>query len=248
MRCIILCAGFATRLYPLTRTVPKHLLPVAGRPVLDHVVERLGAIGIDRGVLVTNRTFLEAFQRWAAERESPLELQIVEDGATSNDNRLGAIGDLKFGLDQGNIRDDFLVVNGDNLFTFSLDGSLDAFRRRGNTIVLYDVGSQTEAAKMGIAVCDETGRVIGFHEKPSEPSTTVVSIGIYAYREDVRDWVDRYLAEENSPDKTGCFVGWLHQRTPVYGHTIRAEEGLWFDIGSHEQLAEANLALSQLRR
>ena len=80
MRCIILCAGFATRLYPLTRTVPKHLLPVAGRPVLDYVVERLGAIGIDQGVLVTNRTFLESFQRWAAEREGPLELQIVEDG------------------------------------------------------------------------------------------------------------------------------------------------------------------------
>jgi glucose-1-phosphate thymidylyltransferase len=176
-------------------------------------------------VLVTNRTFVEAFQRWAAERESPLKLQIVEDGATSNDNRLGAIGDLKFSLDQGNIRDDFLVVNGDNLFTFFLDGALDAFRRRGNTIVLYDVGSQTEAAKMGIVVCDETGRVIGFHEKPPEPATTVVSIGIYAYREDVRDWVDRYLAEGNSPDKMGCFVGWLHQRTPVYGHTIRAEEG-----------------------
>ena len=246
MRCIILCAGFATRLYPLTCRKPKHLLPVAGRPVLDYVVERLEAIGLDQGVLVSNHTFLEAFERWAAQRASPLELQIVDDGATSNDNRLGSIGDLKLGLDQADIREDFLVVNGDNLFTFSLDGVLAAFHRRGNTIVLYDVGSQSEAAKMGIAVCEATGRVIGFQEKPSEPTTTVVSIGIYAYRADVRGLVDRYLTEGNSPDKTGCFVEWLHQKTSVYGHMIRAEEGSWFDIGSHEQLARANLVLSQI--
>ena len=198
--------------------------------------------------MVSNQSFLEAFQRWAADRKRLLELQIIDDGATSNDNRLGAVGDLKFALDQGDVREDFLVVNGDNLFTFSLDGSLATFHRRGNTIVLYDVGSRDEAAKMGIPVCDATGRVVGFQEKPPQPATTVVSIGIYAYRAEVRGLIDQYLAEGNSPDKTGTFVEWLHPRTPLYGHRIGAEEGLWYDIGSHEQLEAADQALRLQRR
>jgi glucose-1-phosphate thymidylyltransferase len=248
MRCVILCAGFATRLYPLTRSMPKHLLPVGGQTVLDYVVEQLGAVGIRHSVLVTNRVFREAFHRWAAQRTSGLEVQIVDDGSTANGNRLGALGDLQFGLERGSIREDFLVVNGDNLFTFPLRSTLDAFRRRGNTIVLYDVGSLAEAAKMGIATCDEAGRVIAFQEKPPQPATTLVSIGIYAYRQEVRDWVDRYLGEGNCPDKTGSFVEWLYQRTPVYGHRIEPGEGLWFDIGSHEQLARATASLTNIPR
>jgi cystathionine gamma-synthase len=162
----------------------------------------------------------------------------------SNSDRRGSIGDLHFGLEQADVRGDFLVVNGDNLFTFALDKVLDTFHRRGNTITLYDVGSETEAAKMGVAQCDATGRVVGFREKPPVPGTTLASIGIYAFRAEVRELVKRYVAERNSPDMTGSFVGWLHQRVPVYAHTIQADEGLWFDIGSHEQYAAANRALA----
>jgi len=247
MQCVILCAGFATRLYPLTRTVPKHLLPVAGRPVLDYVVERLAGVGIDRGVLVTNRTFADQFHRWAANQPLAANLQILDDRATSNEDRLGSIGDLQFALTQGGIEEDFLVVNGDNLFTFALEGVLETFRRLGNTITLYDVGSESETAKMGVADCDTGGRVVGFREKPALPGTTVASIGIYVYRAEVRLLVDRYLAEGNSADKTGSFVEWLHQQTPVFGHRIRAEDGLWFDIGSHEQYEEANRMVKRLQ-
>jgi len=248
MQCAILCAGFATRLYPLTETIPKHLLPVAGRPVLDYVVERLAAVGIDRGVLVTNRTFVDQFHGWAAKEPLAANLQILDDKATSNENRLGSIGDLQFALTQGGIQDDFLVVNGDNLFTFALDGMLETFRRLGNTIALYDVGSESETAKMGVADCDAVGRVIAFREKPPVPGTTVASIGIYVYRAEVRSLVDRYLAEGNSADKTGSFVEWLHQEVPVFGHRIRAEDGLWFDIGSHEQYDESNRMLERLQQ
>ncbi len=246
MHCVILCAGFATRMYPLTLTVPKQLLPVAGRPVLDYVVERLAKAGIDQGVVVTNRTFLDAFRRWADGGSLPIQLQILDDGATSEQNRLGSVGDLRFGLEHGGIRDDFLVVNGDNLFTFAVDSSLDAFRRRGNTIVLYDVGTKQEAAKMGVPRCDATGRVVAFREKPADPDTTLVSIGIYAYRAEVRGLVEQYLADGHSPDKTGEFVAWLHQQVPVYGHTIPAEEGCWFDIGTPEQYEEANRVFERL--
>ena len=214
--------------------------------MLDYVVERLAAAGIDSGVVVTNHVFVDAFLAWADARPQPMRLEILDDGATSNEDRLGSIGDLQFGLEQGDIRGDFLVVNGDNLFTFALDSVLDTFRRRGNTITLYDVGSEAEAAKMGVAQCDATGRVVGFREKPPVPDTTVASIGIYAFRAEVRGLVKRYLDEGHSPDMTGSFVEWLHQQVPVYAHTIQAEEGLWFDIGSHEQYAEANRVLRQL--
>lgn len=240
MQCVILCAGFATRLYPLTRDVPKHLLPVVGRPVLDYVVARLTAAGLDRGVLVTNRTFADHFCRWAANQPLAANLRILDDGATSNENRRGAIGDLQFALTEGGIEDDFLVVNGDNLFTFTLGGPLETFSRQGNTIVLYDVGTEEETAKMGVADCDPAGQVVGFREKPTVPGTTVASIGIYVYRAEVRGLVDRYLADGHSPDKTGSFVEWLHREVPVYGHRIRAAEGLWFDIGSREQYEAAN--------
>lgn len=248
MRCVILCAGFATRLHPLTLTVPKHLLTVAGQPVLDYVVERLAAAGIESGVVVTNHAFVDAFRDWLAARPQPMRLEILDDGATSNDDRLGSIGDLRLGLEQGDIRGDFLVVNGDNLFTFALAPVLATFRRVGNTIALYDVGSKAEAAKMGVAQCDATGRVIGFREKPPEPDTTVVSIGIYACRAEVRGLVNRYLDEGHSSDKTGSFIEWLHQQVPVYVHAVGAEEGLWFDIGSREQYDEANRLLMQLRQ
>lgn len=247
MRCVILCAGFATRLQPLTLTVPKHLLNVAGRPVLDYVVERLAAVGIERGVLVSNHVFVDAFRSWADDSAIPLQVQIVDDGATSNEGRLGSVGDLRFGLEEGDIQEDFLVVNGDNVFTFALDPMLQTFRRRGNTIVMYDVGSLAAAAKLGVPQCDSTGRVVAFREKPPDPATTVVSIGIYAYQAEVRALVDRYLAEGHSPDQTGSFVAWLHQRVPVYGHLIRDGGGLWFDIGSHEQYEEANRVLGRLR-
>jgi glucose-1-phosphate thymidylyltransferase len=248
MQCVILCAGFATRLYPLTVNVPKQLLPVAGRPVLDYVVQRLAAVGIQRSVLVSNHTFADQFRRWAAHQPQAADFQLLDDGATSNENRLGAIGDLQFALNQADIQEDFLVVNGDNLFTFGLDGVLETFHQRGNTIVLYDVGTEKETRKMGVADCDSAGRVVGFREKPPVPRTTVASIGIYVYRAQVRALVDRYLADGHSPDKTGSFVEWLHPQLPIFGHRIPAEAGLWFDIGSREQYDAANRALERSQR
>lgn len=243
MECVVLCAGFATRMHPLTLATPKHLLPVADRPVLDYVIERLAAAGVPRAVLVTNQTFADAFETWAARHVSPVRLDVIDDGATSNETRLGSIGDLKFALDQADIRDDFLVVNGDNVFTFALTPVLDTFRQRGSTIVLYDVGSKKEAAKMGVPTCDADGRVIGFREKPADPSTTLISVGIYAFEAKVRQLVDRYLEQRFSPDTTGGFIEWLYEQTPVYAHVTRPGEGLWFDIGSHEQYEAASAQL-----
>jgi glucose-1-phosphate thymidylyltransferase len=242
VQCIILCAGFATRLRPLTLDCPKHLLPIAGRPMLDHLLDRLAESGIRSGWLVTNRRFFDNFNRWHSAGSHAVAIELLDDGTETNETRLGSIGDLNFALERGNIRDDFVVVNGDNLFTFSLQPVFEAFSRRGNIIALYDVGSKEVARLMGNAKCDESGRVISFVEKPSDPPTTLASIGIYVYRPQVRDLVNRYLSQGGSPDRTGDFVAWLYKQTAVFGHPIPAEAGVWFDIGSFDQYEEANRA------
>jgi glucose-1-phosphate thymidylyltransferase len=242
VQCIILCAGFATRLRPLTLDRPKHLLPIAGRPMLDYLLDRIADSGIETGVLVTNRRFAPDFERWYAAGHHSVRLNVLDDGTATNETRLGAIGDLRFGLETADVRDEFFVVNGDNLFTFSLGPVFETFRNRGNTIGLYDVGSREVASRMGHATCDSTGRVIGFVEKPPQPPTTLASIGIYVYRREVRDLVNRYLVEGRSGDRTGDFVAWLHTQTQVFGHAIPASAGVWFDIGSFDQYQEANRA------
>ena len=242
MQCVILCAGFATRLRPLTLDRPKHLLPIAGRPMLDHLLDRLARSGIESGVLVTNHRFAANFDKWYGETSHAVVLNVLDDGTETNETRLGSIGDLRFGLERAGVRDDFVVVNGDNLFTFSLTSVFNTFRVRGNTIALYDVGSKEVASRMGHATCDAAGRVVGFVEKPPQPDTTLASIGIYVYRREVRELVNQYLADGRSGDRTGDFVAWLHTQTPVFGHPIPAGAGVWFDIGSFDQYQEANRA------
>jgi glucose-1-phosphate thymidylyltransferase len=210
--------------------------------MLDHLLDRLAESGIASGLLVTNHRFARNFTDWYRGGSHAVTVQIVDDGTETNDTRLGSIGDLQFVLKTGDVRDDFVLVNGDNLFTFSLRPVLETFRRRGNTIALYDVGSKDVARLMGHATFDSSGRVTGFVEKPTEPPTTLASIGIYVYRSDVRGLVDRYLAQGGSRDRTGDFVAWLHQQTEVFCHAIPAEAGVWFDIGSFDQYEEANRA------
>jgi glucose-1-phosphate thymidylyltransferase len=210
--------------------------------MLNYLLDRLAESGIGSGILVTNSKFIEQFRRWAAAERLPIELQLLDDKTETNETRLGSIGDLHFALEQANVTDDFMVVNGDNLFTFSLQLLFDSFAQRGNTIALYDVGSTEVARKMGHATCDESGRVIEFIEKPAQPPSTLCSIGIYLFRSEVRALVDRYLAEGHSPDRTGDFIAWLHRQTAVYAQPIPPEAGVWFDIGSWEQYEEANRA------
>ncbi len=242
MQCIILCAGFATRLHPLTLDRPKHLLPVAGRPMLDHLLDRLADAKIETAWLVTNHRFASVFSEWLGGGDHTVHVSLLDDGTETNETRLGSIGDLRFALDSGEIRDDFAVLNGDNLFTFSLVPVIESFRKRGNTIGLFDVGSKAVASRMGHATCDAEGRVVKFVEKPKNPPDTLASIGIYVYQRQVRELVNRYLAEGNSADRTGDFVAWLHKQVPVYAHAITADAGVWYDIGSFDQYQDANRA------
>jgi len=242
MKVIILAAGYATRLYPLTKTQPKPLLPVAGKPMVDHVLDNLTSIsGIERVYIVTNAKFANHFQEWADDyraKKARLDFTIVNDGSTDDSNKLGAIGDLHLVITRERINDDIIVVAGDNLFSESL-GGFGKFARQKNAPVLavYDVGDLEEIRKYNAISMDQDGKITFFEEKPKQPKSTVTGIALYFYPRATVPTIKQYIAEGNNPDQPGRFVQWLYTRTPVYTWRL---PGIWYDIGSKEALEEAN--------
>jgi glucose-1-phosphate thymidylyltransferase len=239
---IILAAGYATRLYPLTLTRAKPLLPVAGKPMIDYVLDNLAPIGsIERVIIVTNAKFAAQFQKWADDyraTKAKLAFTIVNDGSTDDTNKLGAIGDLHLVLDRETVNGDIIVVAGDNLFSESLAG-FGAFCREKQEPVLavYDVGSLEDIKKYNAITFDASDRITFFEEKPKQPSSTVTGIALYYYPRKTLPLIRQYIAEGNNPDQPGRLVQWLYPRTPVYVWPV---PGVWYDIGSKETLEEAN--------
>lgn len=242
MKVLILAAGYATRLYPLTLTQPKPLLTVAGKPMVDYVLDNLAPIaGIDHVYIVTNAKFVRHFEAWADKHRAQkpgLEFTIINDGSTDDSNKLGALGDLHLVLDRTQLDDDLIVVAGDNLFSESLAGFGEACRRaQGPVLGIYDVGSLDEAKKYGCVEVDATGRLLSFVEKPANPPSTLIGIALYFYPKSVLPLIRQYIAEGNNPDQPGRFVQWLYPKMPVGTWTV---PGVWYDIGSKETLEEAN--------
>jgi glucose-1-phosphate thymidylyltransferase len=247
MKVIILAAGYATRLHPLTLTKAKPLLPVAGKPMVDYVLDNLAPIGgIDRVYIVTNAKFAEQFQAWAdgyRAAKRPLNFSIVNDGSTDDSNKLGAIGDLNLVLSRERVDDDIIVVAGDNLFNEPLTG-FGKFCREKNAPVLavYDVGNLEEIKKFNAITFDDAGKITFFEEKPRQPTSTVTGIALYHYPRATLPMIRQYIDEGNNPDQPGRLVQWLYPRTPVYVWPV---PGRWYDIGSKEALEEANRIFAQ---
>jgi len=241
MKVLILAAGYATRLYPLTLTQPKPLLPVVGKPMIDYVMDNLAPIpGIDRVYVVTNAKFAGHFQKWADDyaTRAPFAFTVINAGSTDDSNKLGAIGDLNLVLKQEKVDDDLIVVAGDNLFSEKL-GAFGEFCRAKNAPVLgvYDVGSLEAAKKYGVVAVNRDGVISDFKEKPAQPASTMIGIALYYYPRATLPLVAQYLAEGNNPDQPGRLIQWLYPRTPVFTWSV---PGIWYDIGSKETLEEAN--------
>jgi len=242
MKVIILAAGYATRLYPLTLTQPKPLLPVAGKPMIEYVLDNLAPIGgIDRIYVVTNAKFAGHFQQWSMDyraNKAKLNFTIVNDLSTDDTNKLGAIGDIHFVLKTQNITDDIIVVAGDNLFSEKLS-DFGRFCREKNAPVLavYDVGDLEQIKKFSAITLDSEGRITFFEEKPKQPTSTLTGIALYFYPKSSLPLIKQYVAEGNNPDQPGRLIQWLYPRLPVYAWKV---PGLWYDIGSKETLEEAN--------
>jgi glucose-1-phosphate thymidylyltransferase len=242
MKVVILAAGYATRLYPLTLTQPKPLLPVAGKPMIDHVLDNLAAIdGLDRVYVVTNSKFVGHFQRWADHyraTKSRFNFNVVNDGSTDDSNKLGAIGDLHLVLTRQQIDDDVIVVAGDNLFSEPLkDFGRFCREKRTPVLAVYDVGDLEQIKKYNSITLDAEGRITFFEEKPKNPVSTLTGIALYFYPRAALPYIRQYISEGNNPDQPGRLIQWLYPRLPVYTWKV---PGLWYDIGSKETLEEAD--------
>ena len=241
MKAVILAAGYATRLRPLTLNRAKPLLPVGGRPLLDHLVDRIVDIDDLDGVhVVTNSRFADDFRAWAGGRAGPTTITVHDDGTKTNEDRLGAIGDVRFAIDNGGLEgDEVFVVAGDNLFDFDLDDYVAFWRRHGDgsCIALYQHPDMELVKEYSTVELGDDDRVVALVEKPEDPTTNLVGIAAYILHRDHVPLVGRYLDEGNPPDPLGLLMTWLSERAPVYGFRF---QGDWLDIGNREQLLEAD--------
>ena len=235
MKALILAAGYAPRLRPLTDDRAKPLLPVGGRPMVDWALDKISAVpDVDEIHLVTNHRFAASFEDWSRGR-----VRVHDDGTTTNEDRLGAIGDILFVADREEWeREDVLVVAGDNLFDFGLADYVAWWHAKdGSAIAVYEQPNRELVSQYSVVELDADDRVFGFEEKPQNPLTNLTAIATYIYARAHLALLRAYLAEGNSPDQPGHFIAWLHSRAPVYGYRFAGE---WLDIGDRTQLLEAD--------
>ena len=242
MNALILAAGYATRLYPLTLNKAKPLLAVGGTPIIDWLFDNLVSIpGLGTVYIVTNDKFARDFQNWADaydDRHSGVRIKIINDGSKSDNDKLGAIGDINLVLTRENLaNDDLLVVAGDNLFRQPLTEFVNASKNRPATVAVHDVGNLEAMKKYGTVTIDNKGVITNFEEKPKEPKSTLAAVALYYYSREVLPLFTTYLAAGNNPDQPGLFLQWLYTRKPVSTFEIK---GQWLDIGSKETLEKAD--------
>lgn len=241
MKIIVLAAGYAVRLQPLTLHTPKSLLTVGGRTIMDRIMERIAGLGgSDRIYIVTNARFAGKFSDWVGQSAEKSRISVINDGSTTNENRLGAIGDLDLVIEGNSIDDDVLVVAGDNLFDLDLKKFLEFARARtdGVSIAAYDVGDVALAKNYGVVKLDAGGRVIDFEEKPPQPKSTLTSTGIYYFPKNKISFIKEYVKMQDKLDAPGYYIGWLAKNDRVYGFSFLED---WYDIGNIESYRKADM-------
>lgn len=228
MKCLILAAGYATRLYPLTENFPKPLLKVGDKTILDWLIDDISASGlVDRFVVISNHKFARVFQEWAPECVS-----VVDDGTSTNETRLGAVCDIQFAIDQLRLDDDMLVIAGDNVLDFSLRRFMDYAIAKGTSCIMrYHEPEEARLHKSANVLVDDSDRVLAMIEKPAEPLSHWCCPPFYYYtREDARR-VKEGIASGCGTDAPGSFLAWLSSVSPVHA---MAMPGKRYDIGNLE--------------
>ena len=232
MVALILAAGYGTRLYPLTKEVPKALLPVQEKPILEHLMEKLEApeLEIRQMVMVSNHRYFQPFQTWLARRPGKLRGKVLDDGSTSEENRLGSVGDMAFAIRAASLeKEDLLVLGSDNLFRDGLSGFGRFAQEKAPAVTLgaYELPDKSSARRYGVLALEED-RVSSFQEKPANPPSALISTAIYFFPCQSVHWVLEYVGLNQSADTLGCFIQWLLSRQAVFAYRF---QGPWFDIG-----------------
>jgi glucose-1-phosphate thymidylyltransferase len=241
MDVLILAAGYATRLYPLTEKTPKPLIDVGGKPLLDHILEKVRQLNPKHIHVITNEKFFSIFKSWEKRREF---VNIINDRTLSNEDRLGAVGDIIFAIEQKNIHDDLLVIAGDNLFEFSLKDLYEQHKKHNASVMaLHDMGDpKLLAKKYGTAQIDANERIIAFEEKPEHPKSSLAATACYYFVKNDLEKIKKFVKDKGHVDNLGEVIKHLVNVSTIYGHCFTEP---WFDIGSHEQLEQARRHFSR---
>lgn len=232
MKALVLAAGYAVRLQPLTLNTPKPLLEVGGKKMIDRILDKVGAVSeIDSVYVVSNHKFIKNFEEWAKATKLKTKISLIDDGTLTNETRLGAIRDMELSIKEKSIDDDLLVIAGDNLFDLELGKFLDFAKKHsdGVSVALYDIGSLDVATKYGVVRIDNANKVLEFEEKPPKPKSTLVSTGIYYFPKDKVKEIVKYAGSEGAKlDAPGYYIKWLSANGMVYGFSFSQK---WYDIG-----------------
>lgn len=238
MQCILLAAGYATRLYPLTENMPKALLKLGDKTILDMVTDKIDEVSeVESIYIVTNEKFYNSFLEWSKGYRGPKKIKVLNDHTTNNDNRLGAIGDLKYVIDAEKIDDEILVMASDNIFDFSLNDFTAMYREKNaDMICAHTIENKEDLHSMGVVELAADGRVKSFEEKPQNPKSDLGVPPFYLYKRETLPLVDTYLKEGNNPDAPGHFIPWLIGKNEVYAYVFDAVR---IDIGTPESYYDA---------
>lgn len=240
MKTLILAAGYATRLYPLTKNFPKPLLEVGGKTILDRLIEQLDGIEeVSQHIVVTNATFYPHFENWKATSSYQKDIVILNDGTTHNDNRLGAVKDILFAVEQLNIQEDLLVLAGDNVVTFSLADFVKFAEKQGTSCIsCHEEPSLAALQKTGVLEADDNMRVIAMHEKPENPPSHWAVPPFYYYKSSDLPLIKTALDEDCGYDAPGNLAAWLCGQTAVYAWPINGERHDIGDMAAYERAQE----------
>ena len=229
MKCLILAAGYATRLYPLTENFPKPLLEVGGKTILDWLLDDMDTMGvIDEYVVISNHKYYQHFVRWAATKS--MKITVVDDGTSSNETRLGAVRDIQFAVNSLGLEDDMLVMAGDNLLDFSMTKFIRyALEKNAPCTMRYYEPSFQKLLKSGIVTVDENDKITRMTEKVPNPETNWVSVAFYYYPRETVRLIAQALADGCGVDAPGSFLIWVSQRTTSYAMEM---PGHRYDVGN----------------
>lgn len=229
MKCLILAAGYATRLYPLTENFPKPLLEVGGKTILDWLVDDIDAAGlVDEYVVISNHKFAHHFESWAANKT--MKVTVVDDGTVSNETRLGAVKDIQFAIDQLSLDDDMLVIAGDNVLDFSLTEFVRYAKQKNTSCIMrYFEPNEQKLTKCGVVEVDEQDRILSMEEKPAQPKSHWCCPPFYYYTRQDAKLVEKGIAAGCGTDAPGSYIAWLCTQTPVHAMQM---PGKRYDVGN----------------
>ena len=232
MKCLILAAGYATRLYPLTENFPKPLLYVGEKTILDWLIDDIeGSELVDEYIVISNHKFARCFEEWAVGHI--MHITVVDDGTSTNETRLGAVCDIQFAIDKLALNDDLLVIAGDNVLDFSLRRFIEYAEKKGTSCAMrYCENDRKRLVKCGVSEIDAQERLVSLEEKPSEPKSNWCTPPFYYYTKADAAKIKDAIADGCGTDAPGSLVAWMCAHSVLHSMEM---PGSRYDIGNLEK-------------